>query len=80
LDFFLWGYVKNIVYHVKINVKAGIGEAVAMVTPTCFKQRGTRLIIIWIFVVPPLEPGMKFIEKVMCMYSEKTMTVSLVIT
>jgi hypothetical protein len=37
LDFFLWDYEKNIVYRVKINdlqhLKAGIRDAVAMVTP-----------------------------------------------
>jgi hypothetical protein len=37
LDFFLWGYVKNIVYKVKINdvehLKARIRDAVATVTP-----------------------------------------------
>ena len=37
LDFFLWGYVKNIVYQVKINslqhLKARIREAMATVTP-----------------------------------------------
>jgi hypothetical protein len=36
LDFFLWGYVKNIVYKVKINdlqhLKAHIRDAVATVT------------------------------------------------
>jgi hypothetical protein len=37
LDFFLWGYVKNLVYQVKINdlqhLKAHIRYAVATVTP-----------------------------------------------
>jgi hypothetical protein len=37
VDFFLWGYVKNIVYQVKINdlqhLKACIRDVVAMVTP-----------------------------------------------
>jgi hypothetical protein len=37
LDFFLWGYVKNIVYQVKINdlqhLKARMRDAVATVTP-----------------------------------------------
>jgi hypothetical protein len=37
LEFFLWGYVKNIVYQVKINdlqhLKARVRDAVAMVTP-----------------------------------------------
>jgi hypothetical protein len=37
LDFFLWGYVKNIVYKVKINylqrLKARIMDAVSTVTP-----------------------------------------------
>jgi hypothetical protein len=37
LDFFLWGYVKNIVYQVKTNdlqhLKARIRDAVGMVTP-----------------------------------------------
>jgi hypothetical protein len=37
LDFFLWGYVKNIVYQVKINdpqhLKARIRDAVATVAP-----------------------------------------------
>jgi hypothetical protein len=36
---------------------------------TCFKQRGTRSNIVWIFVMPPREPTLKFIEKVI--YSEK---------
>jgi len=47
LDFFLWGYVKNIVYQVKI------------------KTRGLRSNIVWIFVVPPRVPTLKFIEKIM---------------
>jgi hypothetical protein len=37
MDFFLWGYVKNFVYQVKINdlqhLKAHIRNAVATVTP-----------------------------------------------
>jgi hypothetical protein len=37
LDFFLWGYVKNIVYQVKINdlqhLKIRIRDALASVTP-----------------------------------------------
>jgi hypothetical protein len=37
LDFFFWGYVKNIVYQVKINdlqhLKGRIRDAVATVTP-----------------------------------------------
>jgi hypothetical protein len=41
LDFFLWGYVKNIVYQVKINdpqhLKARIRDAVAPVTPNIFQ-------------------------------------------
>jgi hypothetical protein len=59
VDFFLWGYVKNIVYQVKINelqhLKARIRDAVAMVTP--------NMLQVWIFVVPPREPTFKFIEK-----------------
>jgi hypothetical protein len=65
LDFFLWGYIQNIFYQVKINylhLKALIRDAMATVTPTCFKQHGTRLNIIWIFVVPPREPTWKFTE------------------
>jgi hypothetical protein len=41
LDFFLWGYVKIIVYHVKINdlqrLKACIRNAMATVTPNMFQ-------------------------------------------
>jgi hypothetical protein len=73
LDFFLWGYVKNIVYKVKINalqhLKICISEAVATVTPNMLQERGMRLNIICIFVVPPREPTLKFIEKVI--YAEK---------
>ncbi|PNF38226.1 hypothetical protein B7P43_G12381 [Cryptotermes secundus] len=57
--FFLWGYVKNIVYQVKINdlqhLKAHIRDAVAMITPNILQAR--------IFVVPPREPTFKFTEK-----------------
>jgi hypothetical protein len=60
VDFFLWGYVKNIVYQVKINdlqrLKARIRDAVATVTP--------NMLQVWIFVVPPREPTLKFTEKV----------------
>jgi hypothetical protein len=63
----LWGYVKNIVYQVKINdfqhLKTHIRDAVATVTQTCFKQRGTRSNIVWIFGVPR-GPTLKFNEKV----------------
>jgi hypothetical protein len=78
LDFFLWGYVKNIVYQVKMNdlqhLKARITDAVA--TVTCFKQRGTRSNIVWIFVVPPREPTLKFIEKVVHAKKKKALIVS----
>jgi hypothetical protein len=41
LDFLLWGYVKNIVYQVKINdlqhLKARTRDAVATVTPNMFQ-------------------------------------------
>jgi hypothetical protein len=71
MDLFLWGYMKNIDYKVKINdlqhLKAR--HAVTMLTPNMFTQRGTRSNIVWIFVVPPREPTLKFIEKVI--YSEK---------
>jgi hypothetical protein len=66
-DFFLWGYVKNIVYQVKINnlqhLKAHIRDAVVMVTPNM------------LHVMPPSKPTSKFIEKVV--YSEKTSILSL---
>jgi hypothetical protein len=43
LDFFLWGYVKNIVYHVKINdlqhLKARIRDVVATVTPNMLNEK-----------------------------------------
>ena len=56
----MWGYVKNIVYQVKINelqhLKARIRDAVATVTPNMLQA--------WIFVVPPREPTFKFTEKV----------------
>jgi hypothetical protein len=78
LDFILWRYAENIVYQIKINdlqhLKARIRD-VAMVTPTCFKQRGTKSNIVWTFVVPPSEPTLKYIEKVT--YSEKTLVVFL---
>jgi hypothetical protein len=49
LDFFLWGYVKNIVYQVKINdehLKARIRDTLAMVIPNMLQA-------MWIFVMPP---------------------------
>jgi hypothetical protein len=56
----LWGYVKNIVYQVKINelqhLEARMRHAVAMVTPDMLQA--------WIFVVPAREPTFKFIVKV----------------
>jgi hypothetical protein len=68
LDFFFRCYVKNIVYQVMTNdfkhPKACIRDTVAKVTPTCSKQRGTRLNIVWIFVVSPRETILKFIEEV----------------
>jgi hypothetical protein len=70
LDFFLWGYVKSIVYQVKIkdlqHLTVRIRDAVATVTPNMLKQRGTRSNIVWIFVMPPRKA---LIEKVI--YSEK---------
>jgi hypothetical protein len=102
LDIFLWGYVKNTVYQVKINdqhMKACIRDAMVTVkhnrslkvavqgpdfmahplyihtymvtvTPNMLQAtRGTRLNIVWIFVMPPRELTLKFIEKVI--YSEK---------
>jgi hypothetical protein len=70
--------VKNTVYQVKINdlqhLKASVSGDVAEVTSNSFKQCGTRLNIDWIFVVPPREPTLKFMEKVVC--SEKTLIVS----
>jgi hypothetical protein len=52
--------VKNIVYQVKINdlqnLKARIRDAVATVTPNMLQA--------YIIVVPPREPTLKFIEKV----------------
>jgi hypothetical protein len=54
VDFFLWGYVKNIVYQVKINdLQYRIRVTV---TPNMLQA--------WIFVVPPREPTFKIIEKV----------------
>jgi hypothetical protein len=65
VDFLLWGYMKNIVYQVKINelqhLKDRIRDSVATVTP--------NILQVWIFVVPPREPTFKFIEKVI--YAEK---------
>jgi hypothetical protein len=67
--------VKNTVYQVKINnglqhLEARIRDVVATVTINCFKQRGTRSNIVWAFAVPPGEPILKLIQKVM--YSETT--------
>jgi hypothetical protein len=70
VDIFLWGYVKNIVYQVKINdlqhLKARVRDAVTMVTPNMLQA--------WIFIVPPGEPTLKFAEKVI--YAEKNLIVS----
>jgi hypothetical protein len=59
VDFFLWGYVKNIVYRVKMNelqhLETIIKDALATVT--------TNTLQAWIFVVPPRELTLKFIEK-----------------
>jgi hypothetical protein len=42
LDFFLWGYVKNIVYQIKLNnlqhLKARIRDAVATVKPNMLQE------------------------------------------
>jgi hypothetical protein len=65
----LGGFVKNIVYQGKINdlqhLKASIRVAVAMVTPNMLQVTWNEVE----FVVPPMEPTLKFIEKVI--YSEK---------
>jgi hypothetical protein len=48
LVFFLWGYVKNIVYQVKINdlqhLKARIKEAVATVTPNMLQAMSNEVV------------------------------------
>jgi hypothetical protein len=66
--FFLWGYVKNTVYQVKINdlqhLKAPIRDAVATVTPNMLQTMWNEVDIVWIFVVQPKEPTPNFIEKV----------------
>jgi hypothetical protein len=79
-DFFLWGYVKNIVYQVRINdlqhLKACIRDTMATVTPNMLQAtRGMRLNVVSIFVMPPRKPTLKFIEKVID--SEKRLIVSL---
>jgi hypothetical protein len=65
--------VKNIVYQVKINdlqhLKSRIRDAVATVTPNMLQAMCMRSNIIWIFVVPPRKPTLKFTEKVI--YSGK---------
>jgi hypothetical protein len=70
----LWGYVKNIVYHIKINdlqhLKACIRDDVTTVTPNMLQATWNEVSnIVWIFVMLPREPTLKFIEKVI--YSEK---------
>jgi hypothetical protein len=56
--------VKNIVYWVKINnlqhLEALIRDAVAMVTPNMLQA--TRNDVIWISVVLPRKPILKFTE------------------
>jgi hypothetical protein len=60
VDFFLWVYVKNTVYQVKINefqhLKSSIKDAVATVTANMLQA--------WIFVVPPRRPTFKLIENI----------------
>jgi hypothetical protein len=59
MDFFLWGYVKNIVYQVKINeLQRPKGEAVATVTPNMLQATWKEA-----DVVPPREPMLKFTEE-----------------
>jgi hypothetical protein len=58
--------MKNIVYQVKINdlrhLKALVRDAVATVTPNMLQATWN---IVWIFVVPPREPRLKFVDKVL---------------
>jgi hypothetical protein len=65
--------MKNTVYQVKINdlqhLKARIRDAVATVTPNTLQATWNEVNIVWIFVVPPREPTLKFTEKVI--YSER---------
>jgi hypothetical protein len=61
--------VKNIVYRVKINdfqhLKACIRDAVATVTPNMLQATWNGSNIVRMFVLPPRELTLKFIEKVM---------------
>jgi hypothetical protein len=73
LDFFLWGYVKNIIYHVKMkdlqHLKALIRDIVTTVTPNMLQTTWKEVELFWISVVSSREPTLIFIEKVI--YSEK---------
>jgi hypothetical protein len=55
--------------------KACIRDAVATVTPNMLQATRNGSNIVWIFVVPPREPTLKVIEKVV--YPEKPLIVSL---
>jgi hypothetical protein len=44
-------------------------DAVATVTPNMLQATWNEVEIVWTFVVPPREPTLKFIDKVI--YSEK---------
>jgi hypothetical protein len=61
------------IHKVKINdlqhLEARIREAVATVTQNTLQATWNESNIVWIFVVPPREPTLKFIEKVI--HSEK---------
>jgi hypothetical protein len=73
LDFFLWGYVVNIVYHVKINhfqyLKARISDAVAIVTPDMLQATWNKVEYCLDICHATIATTLKFIEKVI--YSEK---------
>jgi hypothetical protein len=73
LEFFLWSYVKNIVYQVKINdlwhLKAHITDAVATVTSNMLQVTWNEVEYGLDICRAPREPTLKLIEKVIC--SEK---------
>jgi hypothetical protein len=73
LDFFLWVYVKNIVYQVEINglqhLKARIRDAVATVTPNILHATWNKVEYCLNVCRATKGPTLKFIEKVL--YSEK---------